>query len=102
MKPVLKAKVSEAIMLMTEGVSTRETAHRLKISKTTATKIRSDNKENMPVNKGGHPRKITAEVVEHIKLNIKRGVLKTATSKARQCYDNSTTSKGSRIDCEKD
>ncbi|KAF9991346.1 hypothetical protein BGZ79_004647, partial [Entomortierella chlamydospora] len=85
--PVLKAKVSEAIMLMMDGVSTREIVYFLKISKTTVTNIRPDNKENMAVNKGSHPWKIAAEVVEHIKLNIKTGILKTAISKARQCYD---------------
>ncbi|KAF9416189.1 hypothetical protein BGZ76_004700, partial [Entomortierella beljakovae] len=32
----------------------------------------------MPTNKGGRPQKITDEIVEYLKVNIKRGILKTA------------------------
>jgi len=32
----------------------------------------------MPVNKGCHPRKIPAETVEYLKLNLKHGIYKTA------------------------
>jgi hypothetical protein len=41
-------------------------------------RIRSTTKESIPIKKGGRPRKIKSEVVEHLKLNLKRGVLRTA------------------------
>ena len=68
----------QAIKLMQDGTSTRDTAQLLNISRATAGRIYASNKENMPVNKGGRPRKIPAETVEYLKLNLKRGVLKTA------------------------
>ncbi|KAF9342964.1 hypothetical protein BGX26_006493, partial [Mortierella sp. AD094] len=76
--PIPKAKVNEAIRLMEAGVSVRETARLLMMSRATASRIHSANKENMQINKGGRPRKTTAEVIEHVKLNMKRGMLKTA------------------------
>ena len=84
MKPIPKAKVNEAIRLMEAGVSVRETARLLMISRATASRIHSANKENMQVNKGGRPRKATAEVIEHIKLNMKRGMLKTAVEAKKE------------------
>jgi len=79
MKPIPQEKVKEAIRLMSGGVSTRETARRLVISPSTAKRIYSENKENMAANKGGRPRKILSETIEYLKVNLKRGVLKTAT-----------------------
>ena len=87
MKAVPSSVVKHATMLMQEGLSTRDTAQRLGISHATAGRIRSDNKENMPINKAGRPRKIPAETVEYLKLNVKSGVLKTvveAKSKANE------------------
>ena len=78
MKATPASKIKEATQLMKQGFSTREVASRLNISPTTASRIHADNKENIPVNKGGRPRKLGSEAVEHIKLNLKRGVLKTA------------------------
>ncbi|KAG0352412.1 hypothetical protein BGZ54_002810, partial [Gamsiella multidivaricata] len=69
---------------MEAGLSTGETATRLKISTATRSRIYSSNKENMPMNKGGRPRKINAETVEFIKLNLKRGVLQTAVQAKTQ------------------
>ncbi|KAF9561387.1 hypothetical protein EC968_005771 [Mortierella alpina] len=43
-----------------------------------AARIFADNKENMPISKGGRPRKLQAETVEYLKVNLKRGALKTA------------------------
>jgi len=63
---------------MQDGFSTRETAKRLNISKSAVARIRLENKENMEENNGGRPRKLTAETVEHLKLNMKRGVLRTS------------------------
>lgn len=77
MKPTPKAVIREAIGLMAAGTSTRKTAQQLNISKSMAAKIYASNKENMPVNKGGRPRKIQAETVEYLKLNMMRGSLRT-------------------------
>jgi transposase len=63
---------------MSAGTSTRETARQLNISLGMASKIHSSNKENMPVNKRGRPRKIQADTVEYLKLNMKRECLNTA------------------------
>jgi hypothetical protein len=44
----------------------------------------------MPVNKGGRPRKIHAETVEYLKLNMKRGTIRTdkeAKCKANELLD---------------
>jgi len=78
MKPLPQATIKEARRLMIDGLSTRETARRLGISPASACRIYSDSKENMPVNKGGRPRKISAETVEYLKVNMKRGTLRTA------------------------
>ena len=78
MKPLPQAIIKEARQLMMDGVSTRKTALRLGISQASASRIYADCKENMPVNKGGRPRKISAETVEYLKVNMKRGTLKTA------------------------
>jgi transposase len=78
MKPTPNATIEEAIRLMSTGTSTRETAHQLKISPTTASNIYTNNKENMPTNKGGRPRKIRTETVNFLKLNMKHSLLKTA------------------------
>ncbi|KAF9092239.1 hypothetical protein BGX23_004465 [Mortierella sp. AD031] len=78
MKATPRAIVKEAIRLMSVGTSTCEVAQQLNISNGTASNIYSSNKENMPVNKGGRPRKIQAETVEHLKLSMKRGTLRTA------------------------
>jgi len=80
MKAVPPLTVKNAIKLMQDGISTRETAQRLKISPATARRIYASNKENMPVNKGGRPRKILAETVDYLKLQMKRGELKTAVA----------------------
>jgi len=78
MKPIQRETTKNAIWLMEDGFSTRETAKRLKISKSTVARIRFDNKENMEEDNGGRPRKLTAETVEHLKVNINRGVLRTS------------------------
>jgi transposase len=84
MKPIPRATVKEAIGLMEDGVSTRETAKHLKISKSTAANIRKQNKENMKEHKRGRPRKLPAETVEHLKVNMKRGILKTAVEATKE------------------
>lgn len=90
MKPTPYRTVKEAIRMMMSGASTRETSHTLKISQSTASNIYSQNKENMPIHKGGRPRKTTPDVIEHVKLNMKRGILRTgyeATSEANQLLE---------------
>ncbi|KAG0352630.1 hypothetical protein BGX24_007508, partial [Mortierella sp. AD032] len=78
MKPIQQETIKNAIWLMKDGFSMRETAKRLNISKSTVAKIRFKDKENMEKDNGGRPRKITAETTEHLKLNMKRGVLRTS------------------------
>jgi hypothetical protein len=77
MKPTPPHIVKEAIRLLSAGTSTREAASRLNISPSMACKIFRNNKENMPINKGGRPRKIQTETVEYLKVNMKRGTLRT-------------------------
>ena len=80
MKPVPLATMKLAIKLMQEGHSTREVAERLVISRSTTARIYADNRENMPDNKEGRPRKLPAETVDYLKINLKRGILKTAVA----------------------
>jgi transposase len=60
-----------------DGYSIWDTAQYLNISFAFASRIYSSNKKNIPVNKGGRPRKILAKTVEFLKLNLKCGTLKT-------------------------
>ncbi|KAI7829730.1 hypothetical protein BC939DRAFT_525902 [Gamsiella multidivaricata] len=78
MRPIPPLKVKEAISLMMDNVSTRETARRLDISQRAVARIYSANKEKMPINKGGRPRKIGKETIEFLKLNLKRGIFRSA------------------------
>ncbi|KAF9921250.1 hypothetical protein BGZ67_000629 [Mortierella alpina] len=87
MKAVPPPTVKIAIKLMQEGVSTRDAAQRLNISKSSAARIFADNKENMPSNKGGRPRKLPAETVDYLKVSLKRGVLKTATDAKQKAIE---------------
>jgi hypothetical protein len=41
----------------------------------------------MPSNKGGRPTKIPTETVEFLKMNMKRGVLKTAVEAAKKANE---------------
>jgi len=80
-KAIPQVTVKEAIGLMNDdGATVREPAERLKISKSTAERIRLQEKENIGERQRGRPRKISAEVhvVQHLKLNTKRGILKAA------------------------
>jgi len=78
MKAIPQATVKEAIGLMKDGATVRETAECLKISKSTAERIRLQEKENIGERQRGRPRKISADVVQSLKVNMKRGVLKSA------------------------
>jgi len=73
MKPIPEKTIKSAIQLLQEGSSVRQVAQDLKISKSTAA-----NKENMPINKGGRPRKISDETVQFLKVGLKRGQFRTA------------------------
>ena len=87
MKSVSRATTTLAIGLMKEGRSTREVAQLLGISSATASRIRQNDQENIPDNKGGRPRKISQEMVEFLKVNLKRKELKSvaqATNKANE------------------
>ncbi|KAK3804483.1 MAG: hypothetical protein JOS17DRAFT_798049 [Linnemannia elongata] len=66
MKPIQQETIKNAIWLMEDGFSIRETAKRLNISKSTVARIRFKDKENMEKDNGGRPRKISAETTEHL------------------------------------
>ncbi|KAF9992767.1 hypothetical protein BGZ65_011821, partial [Modicella reniformis] len=53
--------------------SARQVAKELNISHSSAGNILIMNKENLPNNPGDRPRKLNDELVEHLKLNLKRG-----------------------------
>jgi transposase len=78
MKPIPTKTTNLAIKLLQDGQSTREVAKTLNISKSAAANIYKDNRENMPVNKGGRPRKISDQTVQHLKVGLKRGQFRTA------------------------
>ncbi|KAI1317520.1 hypothetical protein EDD11_008327 [Mortierella claussenii] len=82
MKALPRIKVNEAKRLMSDGLSIRETARRLHISPASACRIRAECEKNEPgtmlPNKGGRPRKLSKEMVDYIKISLKRGTLKTA------------------------
>jgi len=87
MKPTPPRTIKEAMKLLKEGLSTREVAKQLDVSHTTVHRIASIDKENIPVQKAGRPRKITTETVEHIRLNLKRGLLKSASAGLTQANE---------------
>lgn len=87
MKPTPLPIIKMAIKHMQDGFSTRETALKLNISHTTVARIVTNNKENIPTNKGGRPRRILPTTVEHIKLNLKRGILKSASEALNQANE---------------
>jgi transposase len=66
----LKEHTREALKLMAEGASTQDVSKILGISNSTASLLRKNNKENIPISYGGCPRKISAESMEYLKLNI--------------------------------
>lgn len=84
MKQIPKDKINRAIELFRENYSTRQIAQQLNISKGAAANIFKDNKENLPVNLGGRPRKMNPELVNHLKLNLKRGVHRTAVDATKE------------------
>lgn len=84
MKKIPDSKTREAIRLFQLGHSARQVAQELNISKTTAGNILKKNKENVPHNPGGRPRKLDDETVKHLKLNLKRGVLRTAVDATKE------------------
>jgi hypothetical protein len=69
---------------MEDAFFTRETVKRLNISKSTLARIRFENKENMEEDNGGRSRKLTVETVEHLKLNMKREVLRTSINAIKE------------------
>ncbi|KAG0318170.1 hypothetical protein BG000_004320, partial [Podila horticola] len=78
MKAIPTKTVKLAIQLMEEGSSVRQVAQTLNISKSKAGNVYRDNRENMPINKGGRPRKIPDQTVQFLKVGLKRGQFRTA------------------------
>lgn len=79
MKPTAPHTIKNALKLLQQGKSTRATAKQLNISHTTVRNIAVSNDLNLSKFKGGRPRKILASTVHHIKLNLKRGLIKSAS-----------------------
>ncbi|KAF9945670.1 hypothetical protein BGZ65_010499, partial [Modicella reniformis] len=61
-----------------EGQSTHQVAKRLDICHNSVRRTLMRNKENVPKKPGGRPRKLDENMINHLKLNLKRGVFKSA------------------------
>ncbi|KAF9919579.1 hypothetical protein BGZ67_001970, partial [Mortierella alpina] len=71
MKAISTKTAKLAKELLEQGSSVRQVANTLNISKSKAGNIYRENKENMPINKGGRPRKISDQTVQHLKIGLK-------------------------------
>ncbi|KAG0011340.1 hypothetical protein BGZ80_000757 [Entomortierella chlamydospora] len=63
-----------------DGHPTREVANRTGISQRTVSTILQNNKESVPDNTGGRPRKLPIGMAEYAKLMMLRGQVTTATA----------------------
>ncbi|KAF9342655.1 hypothetical protein BGX26_007081 [Mortierella sp. AD094] len=90
MKATPSATVDDAIQLLQQGLSTRQTAERLNISAATASRILASHKDSMPpdhkLNKGGRPRKIPPEAVDNLRSSVERGLV-TNLDQAKDQFD---------------
>ncbi|KAF9109516.1 hypothetical protein BGX27_007545 [Mortierella sp. AM989] len=81
MKATPSTTVHEAVQLLKDGKSTRQTAEILNISAATASRILASHKDEMPkdhkMSKGGRPRKITADTVDSLRNNVESGNIKS-------------------------
>ena len=59
MGPYTRATRQHAISLLIEGASTRVVAARVGVSQQTVVRWRASEPKHNPVNRGGHPRKLT-------------------------------------------
>lgn len=84
MRATPPAKKREALGLLQNGHSTREIATITGISQRSVSNIIQDNKENVPHNVGGRPRKLSIEAAEYAKLMIKCGRAKTAVDATKK------------------
>ncbi|KAF9981345.1 hypothetical protein BGZ79_006133, partial [Entomortierella chlamydospora] len=80
MRAIAVAKKREALGLLQDGRSTREVATMVGISQQSVSNIVQENKENIPNNLGGRPRKLSLGAAEYAKAMIKRGRVKTAVA----------------------
>ncbi|KAF9140889.1 hypothetical protein BGX21_007009, partial [Mortierella sp. AD011] len=80
MRPITAAKKTEALALLQGGRSTREVATIIGISQRSVSAIVKENKENVPDNVGGRPRKLSFGAAEYAKAMIQRGQVKTAVA----------------------
>jgi len=87
MKPTAPRTIKEAIKLLQEGLSTRDVAKQLNISNATVHRIAVNNDLNISSNKAGRPRKIVPSTVEHIRINLKRGLAKSAAASLDQANE---------------
>ncbi|KAF9945849.1 hypothetical protein BGZ65_010296, partial [Modicella reniformis] len=73
-----------ALRLTREGQSTRQVAKTVDLCLNSVRRIHLWNKENVPMNSGGRPRKLDESMVNPLKLNLKRGFFKSAVQATKE------------------
>jgi transposase len=76
MKPTSISKVQNSIVLLRQGLSTREIAKRIHISRSTVARIRARSQENIPVSKGGRPSKVSKKTKKVLRRKFDIGAFK--------------------------
>jgi transposase len=76
MKPTSTSKIQSIIVLLRQGLSTREIANRVHISRSTVARIRAQSQENIPVSKGGRPSKVSKETKKVLRRKFDTGAFK--------------------------
>ncbi|KAF9939012.1 hypothetical protein BGZ65_011744 [Modicella reniformis] len=82
MAKLTKEKANETLRLIQEGRSTHQVAKMFDICHNSVRNILLRNKENVPKNSGGRPRKLEEDTVNY--LNLKRDVFKTAVEATKE------------------
>lgn len=85
-----KARKEAARLFVEEHLTTQQVADRLHISQKSASNILQDNKENVEVNKGGRPRKLTVKDAEMARLFLKQKKARSAPMVTRMLNERLT------------
>jgi len=86
MRPIPKTKKTQAATLLREGYSTHAVASQLGISQRAVSTILQGNKENIPINIGGRPRKLPRESAEYARHLLLQGKVRTTVT-ATKCLN---------------
>ena len=70
------SKAQNSIVLLRQGLSTREIAKRVHIFRSTVARIRAQSQENIPVSKGGRPSKVSNETKKMLRRKFDTGAFK--------------------------